>query len=289
MKSRILFLLFCCFGPTVLFSQNIPALSIQGVLKKIDGSAVPDDVYNVRFSLYTAEVGGTEVWFEELNDVETTGGVYSVVLGIRSGFPLNAPFDVPYYLGVKFVGSGQELLPRPRLTAAPYAVSMTGATNKVPSSGAARLDRLFLNLGPNGGNGVTLQWGSGGEVVQATSSARYKENITSLEENFEVLLQAEPKKYTRKGGNPTAWEVGFIAEEFEALGLTPLVFYDEQGRPNGLYYEKMVTYIVPILRDKSEQIKTQADRIKALEAENAEMKKMYMSLRADVDALKGLK
>lgn len=288
MKSRILFLLFCCLGAAILPAQNTPALSIQGVLKKIDGSAVPDAIYNVRFSLYTAEVGGTEVWFEELNDVETTGGVYSVVLGIRST-TLNAPFDVPYYLGVKFVGSSQELLPRPRLTAAPYAISMTGATNKVPSSGNVKLDRLFLNVAPNGGSGVTLQWGSGGEVIQATSSARYKENITGLMENFEALLQAEPKKYTRKGGNPTAWEVGFIAEEFEALGLTPLVFYDAQGRPDGIYYEKMVTYIVPILREKSEQIKTQADRIKALEAENAEMKKMYMSLRADVDALKGLK
>lgn len=287
MKSRILFLLFCCLGATTIFSQNIPALSVQGVLKKIDGSAVPDAIYNVRFSLYTAEVGGTEVWFEELNDVETTGGVYSVVLGIN-GKTLNALFDVPYYLGVKFVGSSQELLPRPRLTAAPYAISMTGATNKVPSSGAVRVDGLIFNVFPGAGSAYDLYLENGAVVVN-TSSARYKENITSLKENFEVLLQAEPKKYTRKGGNPNAWEAGFIAEEFDALGLKPLVVYDAQGRPDALHYDKFVTYIIPILRDKSEQIKTQADRIKALEAENAEMKKMYMSLRADVDALKGLK
>lgn len=126
MKSRILFLLFCCFGAITLMAQT-PSLTVQGILKKADGSAVPDDTYTVRFALFDAEMGGNEVWFEQLTDVETIGGVYSVVLGTH-GKTLNAPFNQDYYLSVKIGNSSQELLPRPRLTPAPYALSLVGAS-----------------------------------------------------------------------------------------------------------------------------------------------------------------
>lgn len=118
--------LFFSFGATILQAQNA-ALTVQGILKKADGSAVPDDTYTVRFALFDAEMGGNEIWFEQLTDVETIGGVYSVVLGTH-GKTLNAPFDKDYYLSVKVGGSSQELLPRPRLTPAPYALSLVGAS-----------------------------------------------------------------------------------------------------------------------------------------------------------------
>ena len=116
--------IFTCFSFTVilavvfaagiapLHAQNNAALTVQGILKKSDGSAVPDDVYTLKFAFYDAEAGGNKVWEETINDVETTGGVYSAVLGV-GGTPLNAPFDKPYYLSVKIGNSSQELLPRP--------------------------------------------------------------------------------------------------------------------------------------------------------------------------------
>ena len=134
MKSLSIILLFFCFGAVSLHGQNA-VLTVQGILKKSDGSAVPDDVYTLKFGLYDAAFGGTEVWSETLNDVETNGGLYSALLGLDPGHPLDAPFDVPYYLGVKIGNSSQELLPRPRLSAAPYAMSLLGADNIIPSSG----------------------------------------------------------------------------------------------------------------------------------------------------------
>lgn len=125
--------LFFSFGATILQAQNA-ALTVQGILKKADGSAVPDDVYKLYFAFYDAEVGGNKVWEEVINDVETTGGVYSVVLGV--GTPLTAAFDIPYYLSVKIgSASAQELLPRPRLSAAPYALALRGQDNVIPSTG----------------------------------------------------------------------------------------------------------------------------------------------------------
>lgn len=134
MKSLPIVLLFFCLGIVSLHAQNA-ALTVQGILKKSDGSAVPDDVYTLKFAFYDADFGGTEVWSEVIDDVETNGGLYSVVLGLDPGNPLDAPFNVPYYLSVKIGNSAQELLPRPRLSAAPYAMSLLGADNIIPSTG----------------------------------------------------------------------------------------------------------------------------------------------------------
>lgn len=151
----LVFILLCCLGAAALRAQT-PSLTVQGILKKADGSAVPDDTYTVRFALFDAEVGGNEIWFEQLTDVETIGGVYSVVLGTHNK-TLNAPFDKDYVLSVKIGGSSQELLPRPRLTPAPYAMSLLGAANKVPSSGTVQLYQITCAGNLNVGGETDLQ------------------------------------------------------------------------------------------------------------------------------------
>lgn len=143
--SLILAFVFAA-GIAPLFAQNNAALTVQGILKKSDGSAVPDDVYPLKFAFYDAESGGTKVWEEIINDVETTGGVYSAVLGVGST-PLNAPFDKPYYLSVKIGNSNQELLPRPRLSAAPYALALRGQENVIPSTGNIQVKGVTAGTG----------------------------------------------------------------------------------------------------------------------------------------------
>lgn len=139
------FLLLCGLGTsTTLVAQSTAALTVQGILKKSDGSVVADGIYPLTFAFYDAEAGGNKIWEETINDVETTSGVYSAVLGVN-GTTLNAPFDKPYYLSVKVNNSSQELLPRPRLSAAPYAMSLLGAENKVPNSGPITAGGLLSN------------------------------------------------------------------------------------------------------------------------------------------------
>lgn len=116
------------------------SLSVQGVLTKSDGTAVDDGDYSMTFKLWTTQIGGTAVHTETIQQVETIGGVYSVVLG-RNGKPILAPFDQVYYLGVS-VGGGQELLPRPLLTHAPYVLALLGEHNQFPSTGQAKMDAI---------------------------------------------------------------------------------------------------------------------------------------------------
>ncbi len=116
------------------------------------------------------------------------------------------------------------------------------------------------------GDKRNLQWDiDTGQIFQDTSSRRYKENITPLADDFSKLLQAEPKTYTRPG-NPEQWEIGYIAEDIDALGLKPLVMYDQQGRPDSLNYEKMVLYLAEIAKSQQKEIDALKAQVAALTA-----------------------
>ena len=122
------------------------------------------------------------------------------------------------------------------------------------------------------GDYQNVQWNSTtGQFYQDSSSMRYKENITPLRDDFEKLLSAQPKTYTRPG-TPNRWEIGYIAEEIDKLGLKHLVQYNNAGQPNGLNYDKMVLYLVEIAKDQKAQIsglQSQIDDLKKLVADLA--------------------
>lgn len=115
-------------------------LSIQGILKKVDGSALIDGDYNLKFRIYNAEAGGTAIW-TEIQTIALSGGVYSAILGEVT--PLNIPFNEPYWVGVS-VGSAIEMQPRIALTSAPYAISIIGQTNLFPSTGTVKSDNEIV-------------------------------------------------------------------------------------------------------------------------------------------------
>ncbi|MDX2277993.1 MAG: hypothetical protein NW218_00330 [Saprospiraceae bacterium] len=155
----------CCM---VAFALNLNAqatLTVQGVLTKSDGTAVDDGAYSLTFRLWkdaSSTNSNDRVHQETIGNVETVGGVYSVVLGIN-GTAITAPFDQLYYLGVSVGSSSNELLPRPLLTHAPYALSLIGQNNKFPSTGVVTADAINVagNLSIGGSFNVTTVTASG--------------------------------------------------------------------------------------------------------------------------------
>ncbi|HUR29944.1 MAG TPA: hypothetical protein VMZ69_00860 [Saprospiraceae bacterium] len=151
----------------ILFSTQLnmisaqARLSIQGILKKGNGEAVPDNAYTLTFRLYSVVTGGTDIWEEEQQGVEVVSGIYSTVLGNITPFT-GVSFSQVYWLGVT-VGPASaltEMTPRIQLTSAPYALSMLGSNNQVPNSGQVILDSIDVNGGvltqlgaPGGTNG----------------------------------------------------------------------------------------------------------------------------------------
>ena len=147
--TKQLFALFFLFLAGFFTASETSAqanLSFQGILKKANGLAVDDGAYDLTFTLYDVETGGTvanEKHQETISGVEVAGGIYSVILGAQMGDPLNAAFDAPYFLGIRVGGpSAVEMVPRIRLTSAPYALALRGSSNSFPGAGVVIADSI---------------------------------------------------------------------------------------------------------------------------------------------------
>src|ERR1043166_9633615 len=79
------------------FSQNVPTtISFQGYLSdKTTGDPLNGN-FDMRFSLFDANTGGTELWFDDYTAVPVSKGLYTVTLGDKK--PITLPFSQPYYL-----------------------------------------------------------------------------------------------------------------------------------------------------------------------------------------------
>lgn len=187
--TQTLVLFFALAMSNGLFAQSA-TLSVQGVLTKSDGTAVDDGQYPITFRLWTAESGGTQVHEETIQQVETTGGVYSALLG-ANGFNANATFSQVYYLGVS-VNGGSELAPRPRLTHAPYTLAVIGQNNQFTSTGPVKADGYQANNGTPAigvaGTGYSFR-GNGSNSDQDGGLFSYADDQVSIYTNAQERIK----------------------------------------------------------------------------------------------------
>ncbi len=187
-KMKNLFALLLAF---IGFFANVHAqsanLSIQGVLRNSNGTAVENGQYELTFKLYLEESTGTALWEETIPEVDVEGGIYSVVLG--SITTLDAAFDQPYFLGVSIEG-GSELIPRARLTSSPYALSLIGDDNIFPNSGnvgvgaASPQHKLTVQVG-NGTLGLDAEEDANNAAVITSVSSGLRFNAGGMDKDFD--------------------------------------------------------------------------------------------------------
>ena len=91
-----------------------------------------------------------------------------------------------------------------------------------------------------------------GNFYYDTSTQRNKENIQTLEEDFFKILEVQPKSFTDKSSGLT--EIGYIAEDFDQIGLKNLVIYDKEGLPDGLKYDKIPLYLLEVIKKQQKDI-----------------------------------
>lgn len=159
---------------------------------------------------------------------------------------------------------------------ADFVIRNSAGTNRLVVQGTGPI--LASNLS-NIGDFRNMQYNDvTGEIGYDNSSRRDKRNIRALQEDFKALLDMSPKTYTRPWA-PDRWEIGFIAEDFHKKGLFPLVEYDQTGYPDGLRYDKMITYIVPLLKQQQEELDDKTERIDRLESEVVLLKRELAAIR----------
>lgn len=224
-------------------------LSFQGILKKANGLAADDGPYDITFTLYDVATGGAlvnEKHKETISGVEVAGGIYSVILGAGST-SLNAAFDVPYFLGIRVGGpTATEMVPRIRLTSAPYALSLRGLNNSFPSSGLVVADQIEVNggvlaeggaPGVNGANnnGYAFKDG-GGDANNDSGLFSPADGEVALYANNTKLLSASGSRVTITG-NATVNSSLTIDDQLIVSGnvSTDLKFANQKGlQYNGL-------------------------------------------------------
>jgi hypothetical protein len=202
---RLCFVLCCLLSVSDISAQSAQKrISIQGTLKKANGSPLDDGYYRVTFKLYNALTGGTLVWQETTDSVEVSGGIYSHALGSKTNLTTSA-FASTVYLGVQ-VGT-YEMTPRTEITYAPYAFAVYSAA----CSGAVG-DVKFSILNPaqfkkaNGDCWVPLD----GRSISGTELATY--GISTLPNAGGYFLRAQEfgSSYTYGGTTVTTTQSGDI-------------------------------------------------------------------------------
>ena len=98
-------------------------------------------------------------------------------------------------------------------------------------------------------------------TITTSSSLRYKHDIQSLADDWSKILQVQPKSFIYNGDADTATSVGYIAEDFDALGLKDLVQYDSQNRPNGINYDRITLYDTEMIKQQQLEINMLKQRL----------------------------
>jgi len=187
-------------GITSLGNAQVPqTVSYQGYLT--DSAGNPFDTtatgpVQMIFTIFDDVTAGTSQW-SETQLVTVTEGVYSVVFGANIANPLNAAFDVPYFLEVQVetaAGSGtfEMLSPRQPLTGVPYAINAdmldgkhgnefaTGlhSHHSLDAADGSPADALSVDNAGNVGIGtaapvqkVHIEGGAGNSFVKFTNTA----------------------------------------------------------------------------------------------------------------------
>lgn len=93
------------------------------------------------------------------------------------------------------------------------------------------------------------------------SSIRFKENVVDADLDIEAVKKIAVRYFNYKEdfSQDQSKQLGVIAEELVELGLIDFVYFDEDGIPDGVAYEKLALAVLSL-------VKVQDERIDALEA-----------------------
>jgi hypothetical protein len=141
----------------------------------------------------------------------------------------------------------------------------------------------FRTIASDAYSGV-LNRKSDGTLTTSTSDQRLKENINSLENSLDKVMQLKGISFTWRSNPEYGTRIGFIAQEFEKV-IPELVFTNEVDGYKGINYAEISAVIVEAVKEQQriiEHLKAENDRLKA---ENESTSKNLKKIREEADKL----
>lgn len=165
MRLLAIFTLCATIIMPVASDAAVPSmLNYQGRLTN-GGDNPQVGTFNVTFSIYDAQTGGSALWTESQNVTTDTQGRFNVLLGSTNALTNNVFSGVNRYLGTA-VASDPEMTPRTPLAASPYASRVATVDGAAGGALTYGLDMPYNTSALNGNNGG-LRWRQGANAQSA--------------------------------------------------------------------------------------------------------------------------
>ncbi|MEM9885474.1 MAG: hypothetical protein AAF849_06245 [Bacteroidota bacterium] len=226
----------------------------------------------------------------KLEFMQNSGDLYGSILGINSDIVFENTianngrliFDADRGFNFRRNSNSETLMnfevSTERLYIGDNAPALNPAIRLYVEGGAFFGHQITAVFPPGGGSTVVTD--PNGKLFKESSSNRYISKVKNLKTDFSQILNIQPKTYVQKE-NPGRQEIGVIAEDVEKLGLKDLIVYDQKGLPDGVQYRKMALYLIPVVKEQQETIKTQTAQIQQLEDRLAKLEQLFNNINTE--------
>ena len=189
--------------------------------------------------------------------VPTYPTVYGEILhGGSGGFKLNAEASGGGWADMSFQTNGTTRMFIESL--GNIGIGTTAPTQLLDVNGNAR----FRAIG-SGAYAGPVNRTSDGTLTTATSDGRLKENVHTLQNSLDKVMQLRGVSFTWKSDPEMGTRIGFIAQEFEKV-IPELVFTNEADGYKGINYAEVSAVLVEAMKElkrENDRLKTENDNL----------------------------
>lgn len=246
-------------------SQNISTtgiLTTTGELAMNASAATDRSILRMRNG-----VSGDSQWYQVARSDGTLNWFYYDGAAWHNGLGLTSAWDTTVYNDLHVSGAGPHYF-----SAGNVGIGTTSPSKLLYVNGSMTVNSADVNFPVlSSGTGTTAVIGAAGNLKLSSSSLRYKKDVKDYSTDFDRIMDASPKSFTYKDDNNK--DIGYIAEDFEALGLNDLLIYDKQGRPDAIKYDKIPLYLIEIMKKQQAQNEQQQKEIEELKTTIEKLKK----------------
>lgn len=117
----------------------------QGRITKVDGQKSDSSMYRMKFALYSAPVGGSQLWTMDSSlTVPVYDGLFNCELGVPNPFPESLLMSDSLWLGVS-LGNAPEISPRLRVTSDAFALRSSSSVQATFANAASVCDQVTVS------------------------------------------------------------------------------------------------------------------------------------------------
>lgn len=111
--------------------------------------------------------------------------------------------------------------------------------------------------------GRAMYVNSAGLYGIGASARRFKKNIVDAEIDVQEVLKIRVRNfmYKKEYDEDQDVHIGVIAEELQELGLDQFVYFNADGEPDGVAYEKLALALIPVIQNQEERLQALESKV----------------------------